>query len=79
MYFVVNLFLLVNVCQNSWETVGKKRSLGKEGGPSEIKEIREKKGAEREASRGRGGSSRRGRGISRGREGKKGTTEVCSI
>lgn len=59
--------------------MGKKRSLGKEGGPSEIKEIREKKGAEREASRGRGGSSRRGRGISRGREGKKGTTEVFSI
>lgn len=60
---------LVNLCQNSWETVGKKRSLGKEGGPSEIKEIREKKGGEREAGRGRGGSNRRGRGISRGREG----------
>ena len=50
--------------------MGKKRSLGKEGGPSEIKESREKKGGEREASRGRGGSNRRGRGISRGREGK---------
>ncbi|XP_034727742.1 ubiquitin-associated protein 2-like isoform X2 [Etheostoma cragini] len=55
---------------NSWETVGKKRSLGKEGGPSEIKENREKKGGEREASRGRGASNRRGRGISRGREGR---------
>ncbi|XP_054629824.1 ubiquitin-associated protein 2-like isoform X2 [Dunckerocampus dactyliophorus] len=55
---------------NSWETVGKKRSLGKEGGPSEVKESREKKGGEREASRGRGGSNRRGRGISRGREGR---------
>ncbi|KAM9392188.1 ubiquitin-associated protein 2-like isoform 2-T3 [Pholidichthys leucotaenia] len=53
----------------SWETVGKKRSLGKEG-PSEIKENREKKGGEQEASRGRGGSNRRGRGISRGREGR---------
>lgn len=53
--------------------MGKKRSLGKEGGPSEIKESREKKGGEREVSRGRGGSNRRGRGISRGREGKRGT------
>ncbi len=70
---------LVNLCQNSWETVGKKRSLGKEGGPSEIKENREKKGGEREASRGRGGSNRRGRGISRGREGKKGTKDVCPV
>ncbi|XP_061758171.1 ubiquitin-associated protein 2-like isoform X2 [Nerophis ophidion] len=56
---------------NSWETVGKKRSLGKEGGPSEVKDSREKKGGEREASRGRGGSNRRGgRGVSRGREGR---------
>lgn len=60
---------LVYLCQSSWETVGKKRSLGKEG-PSEIKESREKRGGEREASRGRGVSNRRGRGISRGREGK---------
>uniref|UniRef100_A0A3B3VV63 Ubiquitin associated protein 2b n=1 Tax=Poecilia latipinna TaxID=48699 RepID=A0A3B3VV63_9TELE len=52
---------------NSWETVGKKRSIGKEGGTSDLKESREKKG-EREASRGRGASNRRGRGISRGRE-----------
>lgn len=50
--------------------MGKKRNLGKEGGSSEIKEINDKKGGERETSRGRGGSSRRGRGISRGREGK---------
>ncbi|CAJ1068426.1 ubiquitin-associated protein 2-like isoform X3 [Xyrichtys novacula] len=55
---------------NSWETVGKKRSLGKEGGPPEMKESREKKGLDRESSRGRGGSNRRGRGISRGREGR---------
>lgn len=67
----INIFhssSLVYLYQNSWETVGKKRSLGKEGGPSEMKEIREKKG-ERDAGRGRGGSNRRGRGISRGREG----------
>lgn len=51
--------------------MGKKRNLGKEGGSSEIKEINEKKGGDRETSRGRGVSSRRGRGISRGREGKK--------
>uniref|UniRef100_A0A3B3VUK9 Ubiquitin associated protein 2b n=1 Tax=Poecilia latipinna TaxID=48699 RepID=A0A3B3VUK9_9TELE len=55
--------------RNSWETVGKKRSIGKEGGTSDLKESREKKG-EREASRGRGASNRRGRGISRGREGR---------
>lgn len=59
--------------------MGKKRSLGKEGGPSEIKESREKRGGERETSRGRGGSNRRGRGISRGREGKKGTKDVYPV
>nr|XP_019956541.1 PREDICTED: ubiquitin-associated protein 2-like isoform X1 [Paralichthys olivaceus] len=64
----INLLLENNSDTNSWETVGKKRSLGKEGGTSEIKESRERKGGEREASRGRGGSNRRGRGISRGRE-----------
>ncbi|XP_030229592.1 ubiquitin-associated protein 2 isoform X2 [Gadus morhua] len=51
----------------SWETVGKRRSVGKEAGPSEIKERR---GGEREASRVRGGANRRGRGISRGRDGR---------
>ncbi|XP_051278454.1 ubiquitin-associated protein 2 isoform X3 [Dicentrarchus labrax] len=66
----INFLLESTSDTNSWETVGKKRSLGKEGGPSEIKESREKKGGEREASRGRGGSNRRGRGISRGREGR---------
>nr|XP_020458070.1 ubiquitin-associated protein 2-like [Monopterus albus] len=65
----INFLLESTSDTNSWETVGKKRSLGKEGGPSDIKESREKKGGEREASRGRGGSNRRGRGISRGREG----------
>ncbi|XP_026199675.1 ubiquitin-associated protein 2-like isoform X2 [Anabas testudineus] len=66
----INFLLESTSDTNSWETVGKKRSLGKEGGPSEIKESREKKGGEREVSRGRGGSNRRGRGISRGREGR---------
>uniref|UniRef100_UPI0037E896AD ubiquitin-associated protein 2-like isoform X2 n=1 Tax=Semicossyphus pulcher TaxID=241346 RepID=UPI0037E896AD len=66
----INFLLESTSDTNSWETVGKKRSLGKEGGPSEIKDSREKKGLEREASRGRGGSNRRGRGISRGREGR---------
>ncbi|KAK7933830.1 hypothetical protein WMY93_004726 [Mugilogobius chulae] len=50
--------------QNSWETVGKKKSPGKDGSAPETKE---KKG-EREPSRGRGASNRRGRGVSRGRE-----------
>ncbi|XP_068167088.1 ubiquitin-associated protein 2-like isoform X2 [Antennarius striatus] len=65
----INFLLESTSDTNSWETVGKKRSLGKEGGSSEIKESKEKKG-EREASRGRGGSNRRGRGISRVREGR---------
>lgn len=68
LYFVASMFIFT--VQNSWETVGKKRSIGKEGGSSDLKESREKKG-EREASRGRGASNRRGRGISRGREGGK--------
>ncbi|XP_059193480.1 ubiquitin-associated protein 2-like isoform X2 [Centropristis striata] len=66
----INFLLESTSDTNSWETVGKKRSLGKEGGPSEIKESREKKGGDRETSRGRGASNRRGRGISRGREGR---------
>lgn len=56
--------------------MGKKRNLGKDGGTSEIKESREKKAGEREASRGRGNSNRRGRGNSRGREGVKKTKNV---
>ncbi|CAN9513175.1 unnamed protein product [Ophioblennius macclurei] len=66
----INFLLESTSDTNSWETVGKKRSLGKEGGSSEVKENREKKGGEKEPSRGRGGSNRRGRGISRGREGR---------
>ncbi|XP_028312875.1 ubiquitin-associated protein 2-like isoform X2 [Gouania willdenowi] len=64
-------FLLESTSETtSWETVGKKRSLGKEGGSSDVKETREKRGGDKEGSRGRGGSSRRGRGTSRGREGR---------
>ncbi|XP_077457044.1 ubiquitin-associated protein 2-like isoform X3 [Stigmatopora argus] len=66
----INLLLESTSDTNSWETVGKKRSLGKEGATAEVKESREKKGGEREVSRGRGGANRRGRGISRGREGR---------
>ncbi|XP_034547216.1 ubiquitin-associated protein 2-like isoform X2 [Notolabrus celidotus] len=66
----INFLLESTSDTNSWETVGKKRSLGKEGGPSEIKDSKEKRGLEREGSRGRGASNRRGRGISRGREGR---------
>ncbi|XP_058881468.1 ubiquitin-associated protein 2 isoform X3 [Acipenser ruthenus] len=61
----INILLEGNSDTTSWETVGKKKSLGKDG--SENKENREKRG-EREMSRGRGGASRRGRGASRGRE-----------
>ncbi|XP_068461024.1 ubiquitin-associated protein 2-like isoform X2 [Clinocottus analis] len=65
----INFLLESTADITSWETVGKKRGFGKEGGASEIKESREKKG-EREASRGRGVSNRRSRGISRGRGGR---------
>lgn len=50
--------------QDSWETVGKKKSVGKEGIASEGRE----KKSEREG-RGRGGPNRRGRGASRNQEG----------
>lgn len=65
----INFLLESTSDTNSWETVRKKRALGKEGGPSEIKETKEKRGGDREGSRGRGASNRRGRGASRGREG----------
>ncbi|XP_051964809.1 ubiquitin-associated protein 2-like isoform X2 [Xyrauchen texanus] len=59
-------FLLEEVTdKDSWETVGKKKSVGKEGTTAEN---REKRG-ERE-SRGRGGPNRRGRGASRNQEGR---------
>ncbi|XP_051525304.1 ubiquitin-associated protein 2-like isoform X1 [Myxocyprinus asiaticus] len=59
-------FLLEEVTdKDSWETVGKKKSVGKEGTTAEN---REKRG-EREG-RGRGGPNRRGRGASRNQEGR---------
>lgn len=62
----INILLEGNSDTTSWETVGKKKSLGKDG--SENKENREKRGSDRETSRGRGSFIRRGRGGSRGRE-----------
>ncbi|XP_065103612.1 ubiquitin-associated protein 2b isoform X2 [Paramisgurnus dabryanus] len=59
-------FLLEEVTnKDSWESVGKKKKVGKEGTPAENKEKR----GEREG-RGRGGPNRRGRGASRNQEGR---------
>lgn len=59
-------WLLCVLCfgQDSWETVGKKKSVGKEGVTAETKERRVDK-----EGRGRGGPNRRGRGASRTQEG----------
>ncbi|XP_067840756.1 ubiquitin-associated protein 2a isoform X3 [Heptranchias perlo] len=63
----INVLLEGNSDTTSWETVGKKKNLGTgKDSPLENKENREKRG-DKEVSRGRGSSSRRGRG-SRGRE-----------
>ncbi|XP_034725791.1 ubiquitin-associated protein 2a isoform X1 [Etheostoma cragini] len=65
----INFLLESTSDMTSWETVGKKKPLVKEG-PSdskENKENREKKG-EREASKGRPAANRKGRGASRGRQ-----------
>ncbi|XP_065100127.1 ubiquitin-associated protein 2a isoform X1 [Paramisgurnus dabryanus] len=65
----INFLLEGTSDATSWETVGKKKSLVKDGTSTESKENkenREKKG-ERESSKGRGGASRRGRGTSRNR------------
>ncbi|XP_045078934.1 ubiquitin-associated protein 2-like [Coregonus clupeaformis] len=59
----INFLLESTSDTTSWETVGKKKPLVKDG-PAEGKENREKKGGEKEGSRGRGGSNRRGRGAS---------------
>ncbi|XP_062271551.1 ubiquitin-associated protein 2a isoform X1 [Scomber scombrus] len=64
----INFLLESTSDMTSWETVGKKKPLMKEG-PSESKENKEnrdKKG-EREASKGRAAANRRGRGASRSR------------
>ncbi|XP_006784621.1 ubiquitin-associated protein 2a [Neolamprologus brichardi] len=65
----INFLLESNTDMTSWETVGKKKPLVKEG-PSESKENkenREKKG-EREASKGRTTGNRKGKGASRSRQ-----------
>ncbi|KAA0713726.1 Ubiquitin-associated protein 2 [Triplophysa tibetana] len=61
----INFLLEEVIDKDSWETVGKKKNVGKEGTPVEN---REKRG-EREG-RGRGGPNRRGRGASRNHEGR---------
>ncbi|XP_056319160.1 ubiquitin-associated protein 2b isoform X5 [Danio aesculapii] len=61
----INFLLEEVTVKDSWETVGKKKSVGKEG---IAPESREKK-SEREG-RGRGGPNRRGRGASRNQEGR---------
>lgn len=64
----INFLLESTSDMTSWETVGKKKPLTKEG-PSEgkeNKENREKKG-EREASKGRPATNRKGKGASRSR------------
>ncbi|XP_058245926.1 ubiquitin-associated protein 2b isoform X1 [Hemibagrus wyckioides] len=59
-------FLLEEVpAKDSWETVGKKKSVGKEGATAETKERKVDK-----EGRGRGGLNRRGRGASRTQEGR---------
>ncbi|XP_021461136.2 ubiquitin-associated protein 2 isoform X5 [Oncorhynchus mykiss] len=62
----INFLLESTSDTTTWETVGKK-VRGKEGGPSEMKDNREKRG-DREASRSRGVPNRRGRGANRSRE-----------
>ncbi|XP_061542765.1 ubiquitin-associated protein 2a isoform X1 [Phycodurus eques] len=66
----INFLLESTSDMTSWETVGKKKPLMKEG-PSESKENkenREKKG-DREASKGRATSNRKGKGANRSRQG----------
>ncbi|KAG9354393.1 hypothetical protein JZ751_001101 [Albula glossodonta] len=66
----INFLLEDSSDTTSWETVGKKRGLVKEGSSSENKENKENrdKRGEREASRGRGGPNKRGRGANRTRD-----------
>uniref|UniRef100_A0A3P8ZVC9 UBA domain-containing protein n=1 Tax=Esox lucius TaxID=8010 RepID=A0A3P8ZVC9_ESOLU len=71
----INFLLESTSDTTSWETVGKKKPPAKDGPAEgkENKENREKRGGEREGSRGRGGSNRRGRGASnRSRQGERG-------
>ncbi|XP_062399553.1 ubiquitin-associated protein 2-like isoform X1 [Sardina pilchardus] len=71
----INLLLEGVTDQSSWETVGKRRGLGKDGA-SEPKDNREKRG-ERDTGRGRA-AARRGRGASRSREVESGGMESSS-
>ncbi|XP_072538471.1 ubiquitin-associated protein 2b isoform X2 [Salminus brasiliensis] len=61
----INFLLEEVTAKDSWETVGKKKSVGKDGVTTENKERR----ADREG-RGRGGPNRRGRGATRIQEGR---------
>uniref|UniRef100_A0A8B9KBC4 Ubiquitin associated protein 2a n=1 Tax=Astyanax mexicanus TaxID=7994 RepID=A0A8B9KBC4_ASTMX len=65
----INFLLEGTSDTTSWETVGKKKSLGKDGISSESKENKEnrEKRGEKEGSKARGGANRRGRGASRNR------------
>uniref|UniRef100_A0A673LQE7 UBA domain-containing protein n=1 Tax=Sinocyclocheilus rhinocerous TaxID=307959 RepID=A0A673LQE7_9TELE len=66
----INFLLEGTSDATSWETVGKKKSLGKDATSTESKENKEnREKKERESSKGRGGASRRGRGTSRNRPG----------
>ncbi|KAI4878150.1 hypothetical protein NFI96_028412, partial [Prochilodus magdalenae] len=60
----INFLLEEVTAKDSWETVGKKKSVGKEGVTAENRERR----SDREG-RGRGGPNRRGRGATRVQEG----------
>ncbi|XP_077079595.1 ubiquitin-associated protein 2b isoform X2 [Siphateles boraxobius] len=60
----INFLLEEVTVKDSWETVGKKKSVGKEGTAPESREKRERE------SRGRAGPNRRGRGASRNQEGR---------
>ncbi|XP_076845177.1 ubiquitin-associated protein 2b isoform X2 [Brachyhypopomus gauderio] len=61
----INFLLEEVTAKDSWETVGKKKSVGKEGVAAESRERR----VDREG-RGRGGPGRRGRGAGRAQEGR---------
>ncbi|XP_062867105.1 ubiquitin-associated protein 2a isoform X2 [Trichomycterus rosablanca] len=65
----INFLLEGTSDTTSWETVGKKKSIGKDGTSSESKENKEnrEKRGEKEGSKARGGANRRGKGGSRNR------------
>uniref|UniRef100_A0A665T6X6 UBA domain-containing protein n=1 Tax=Echeneis naucrates TaxID=173247 RepID=A0A665T6X6_ECHNA len=75
----INFLLESTSDMTSWETVGKKKPLVKDGlsESKENKENREKKG-EREASKGRLAANRKGKGASRSRQGMEYKTRIKS-